>query len=56
MRFLEGYYAIFITEQSKIAEIGCHSIYKIEDTSMVYLPNQSVRLAHPDEARFVFVI
>ena len=46
---------IFITKQSKIAEIGSHSIHKIEDTSMVYLPNQSVRTTHPDESRLVML-
>ena len=33
--------------------LGHHSIFKIEDTAMVYLPNDEVRDAHPDEARYV---
>ena len=52
VKFLEGYYVIFITKQSKVAEIGGHSIYKIEDTSMLYIPNHNAREVHPDEARY----
>uniref|UniRef100_A0A3B3SRV5 SAC domain-containing protein n=1 Tax=Paramormyrops kingsleyae TaxID=1676925 RepID=A0A3B3SRV5_9TELE len=36
-----------------MADIGGHSIYKIEDTNMIYIPNDSVRITHPDEARYV---
>uniref|UniRef100_W5NKP3 FIG4 phosphoinositide 5-phosphatase n=1 Tax=Lepisosteus oculatus TaxID=7918 RepID=W5NKP3_LEPOC len=53
VRFLEGYYIILITKRRKMADIGGHSIYKIEDTNMIYIPNDSVRIAHPDEARYV---
>ncbi|XP_077367072.1 polyphosphoinositide phosphatase isoform X2 [Festucalex cinctus] len=53
VRFLEGYYMVLITKRRKMADIGGHSIYKIEDTSMIYIPNDSVRVAHPDEARYV---
>ena len=52
VRFLEGYYIVLITKLRKMADIGGHSIYKIEDTSMIYIPNDSVRVAHPDEARY----
>ncbi|TSL47602.1 Polyphosphoinositide phosphatase [Bagarius yarrelli] len=51
--FLEGYYIILITKRRKMADIGGHSIYKIEDTNMIYIPNDSVRVTHPDEARYV---
>lgn len=51
VRFLEGYYIVLITKQRQVADIGGHSIYKIEDTSMIYIPNDSVRVTHPDEAR-----
>lgn len=51
VRFLEGYYIVLITKRRKMADIGGHSIYKIEDTSMIYIPNDSVRVTHPDEAR-----
>uniref|UniRef100_A0AAR2LDK9 SAC domain-containing protein n=1 Tax=Pygocentrus nattereri TaxID=42514 RepID=A0AAR2LDK9_PYGNA len=50
VRFLEGYYIILITKRRKVADIGGHSIYKIEDTNMIYIPNDSVRVTHPDEA------
>ncbi|XP_067274432.1 polyphosphoinositide phosphatase [Pseudorasbora parva] len=53
VRFLEGYYIVLITKRRKMADIGGHSIYKIEDTSMIYIPNDSVRVTHPDEARYV---
>lgn len=53
VRFLEGYYIILITKRRKMADIGGHSIYKIEDTNMIYIPNDSVRVTHPDEARLV---
>ncbi|XP_076844226.1 polyphosphoinositide phosphatase isoform X3 [Brachyhypopomus gauderio] len=36
-----------------MADIGGHSIYKIEDTTMIYIPNDSVRVTHPDEARYL---
>ncbi|KAL0165299.1 hypothetical protein M9458_041052, partial [Cirrhinus mrigala] len=51
VRFLEGYYIVLITKRRKMADIGGHSIYKIEDTNMIYIPNDSVRVTHPDEAR-----
>ncbi|RVE55803.1 hypothetical protein OJAV_G00229770 [Oryzias javanicus] len=53
VRFLEGYYIVLITKRRKMADIGGHSIYKIEDTTMIYIPNDSVRVTHPDEARYV---
>uniref|UniRef100_A0A2C9JCI4 SAC domain-containing protein n=1 Tax=Biomphalaria glabrata TaxID=6526 RepID=A0A2C9JCI4_BIOGL len=53
VRFLEGYYMILITKRKKAAVIGSHIIYKIEDTSMLYIPNDSVRYTHPDESRYV---
>lgn len=53
IRFLEGYYIILITKRRRIAVIGHHTIYKIEDTSMIYIPNDSVRLFHADEQRYV---
>ncbi|KAK3506888.1 hypothetical protein QTP70_030909 [Hemibagrus guttatus] len=53
VRFMEGYYIVLITKRRKMADIGGHSIYKIEDTNMIYIPNDSVRVTHPDEARYV---
>ncbi|OWR48279.1 putative FIG4 protein [Danaus plexippus plexippus] len=53
IRFLEGYYIILVTKRGKIAVIGSHSIYKIEDTAMIYIPNDSSRPLHPDEQRYV---
>lgn len=42
-----------MTKRRKVAVIGHHTIYKIEDTSMIYIPNDTVRLFHPDEQRYV---
>uniref|UniRef100_A0A2K5ISU7 SAC domain-containing protein n=1 Tax=Colobus angolensis palliatus TaxID=336983 RepID=A0A2K5ISU7_COLAP len=53
VRFLEGYYIVLITKRRKMADIGGHAIYKVEDTNMIYIPNDSVRVTHPDEARYL---
>ncbi|KAF7992786.1 hypothetical protein HCN44_005130 [Aphidius gifuensis] len=53
IRFLEGYYIILVTKRRRVAAIGHHTIYKIEDTSMIYIPNDSVRIFHQDEQRYV---
>ncbi|XP_042795494.1 polyphosphoinositide phosphatase isoform X7 [Panthera leo] len=53
VRFLEGYYIVLITKRRKMADIGGHAIYKVEDTNMIYIPNDSVRITHPDEARYL---
>ena len=39
-----------------MADIGGHAVYKIEDTNMIYIPNDSVRISHPDEARYVLTV
>eukprot|EP00095_Tigriopus_kingsejongensis_P006225 maker-scaffold301_size216225-snap-gene-0.18 protein:Tk06225 transcript:maker-scaffold301_size216225-snap-gene-0.18-mRNA-1 annotation:"polyphosphoinositide phosphatase isoform x2" len=51
VRFLEGYYILLITKRRKAAMIGHHCVYKIEDTALIYIPNDDVRESHPDEAR-----
>ena len=43
VRFLEGYYLILITSRRKTGIIGHHSVYKIENTATVYIPNDEVR-------------
>lgn len=53
IKFLEGYYIILITKRRKVAVVGHHTIYKIEDTTMIYIPHESVRVVHPDESRYV---
>lgn len=40
VRFLEGYYMILISKRRCIALLGMHCIYKIEDTKMIYIPNE----------------
>ena len=51
VRFLEGYYMVLITKRRRVALIGSHTVFKIEDTCMVYIPNDLVRSAHQDEQR-----
>lgn len=53
VRFVEGYYIILVTKRRHAAMIGHHSIYKIEDTALIYIPNDGVRKAHPDEAHYL---
>ncbi|XP_050728957.1 polyphosphoinositide phosphatase-like isoform X2 [Eriocheir sinensis] len=53
VRFLEGYYIILVTKRRKVAVIGLHTIYKVEDTTMIYIPHESVRKAHDDEPKYV---
>lgn len=53
VRFLEGYYMILITKRDRVALIGPHTIYKVEDTCMLYIPNIGTHYMHPDESRYV---
>ncbi|XP_062510489.1 polyphosphoinositide phosphatase-like [Corticium candelabrum] len=53
VRFLEGYYIILITNARKVALIGCHSVYKVEDTVIIPIPNDSVRVVNSDESRYL---
>ncbi|GLV33113.1 FIG4 phosphoinositide 5-phosphatase [Carabus blaptoides fortunei] len=53
IRFLEGYYIILINKRRKVAVVGYHTIYKIQDTCMIYIPNDTVRILHQDEQRYV---
>ncbi|RWS18050.1 hypothetical protein B4U79_03976 [Dinothrombium tinctorium] len=52
VRFLEGYYMILITKRRRIAQMGSHAIYKIEDTCMVYIPHAPEK-SNPDESRYL---
>ena len=52
VRFLEGYYMILITSRLKAAMLGHHSVFKIADTAMVYIPNEEVRETHPGKHIF----
>ena len=42
-----------ITKRRKVGLIGHHTIYKIEDTSMISIPNESVKEQHADEQRYL---
>jgi hypothetical protein len=52
VRFLEGYYLILITKRKKIATIGHHAVYKIEDTACIYIPFGGLS-RNPDELRYL---
>ncbi|XP_071138018.1 polyphosphoinositide phosphatase-like isoform X1 [Mytilus edulis] len=52
VKFLEGYYIIVITQRAKVAVIGPHVIYKVMNTAMIPIPNDTVKYTHPDESRY----
>ncbi len=52
IRFLEGFYLILITKRRRVAQIGHHAIYKIEDTNMIYIPNELDK-SNSDELKYV---
>lgn len=53
VRFLHGYYLILVLKRRKVASIGYHTIYKVEDTKMIYIPNEQPKELIDEEARFV---
>lgn len=53
VKLLEGYYMILITKRRRVAVIGREIIYKIEDTSMIYLPNDAYRIPNVNEQRYL---
>ena len=45
---------ILTTKRRKVAELAGNSVYKIEDTTMLYIPNSSAsKLVNPDEPRYI---
>lgn len=53
VRFLHGYYLILIIKRRKVASIGYHTIYKVEDTKLVYIPNKQPADYINEENRYV---
>jgi len=51
VKFLEGYYLILLTKIQHVGQISGHSLNKIEETSMIYIPN--VTINNPDENRYL---
>uniref|UniRef100_A0A915P0R5 SAC domain-containing protein n=1 Tax=Meloidogyne floridensis TaxID=298350 RepID=A0A915P0R5_9BILA len=51
VRFLHGYYLLLVSKAKQICQIGNHSIFKVEDVSMIYLPSTSTPLP-PEEQRY----
>ena len=56
IRFLEGYYLILITKQIPVAILGFHTIYSIEDATLIYIPYEDkslIRDVNLDEQRYL---
>ena len=48
-KFHRGYYLVLITKRRRVALIGAHYIYKIEDTEMIPIFNPALCPDHPNE-------
>ena len=53
VRFLKGFYIIFITAKKKVGKIGQHSIYQIKDTQMVPLFRTTNNIYREDELKYL---
>lgn len=53
VKFLHGYYLILIIKRRKVASIGYHTIYKVEETKLVYIPNEQPKEFINEETRYV---
>ncbi|PIK47747.1 putative polyphosphoinositide phosphatase [Apostichopus japonicus] len=53
VKFLEGYYMILVTKRKNVAVIAGNTIYKVEDTSMIYIPNVGNRYHNNEELRYL---
>ena len=53
VRFLEGYYILLITRRRKVAIIGGHFIYKIEDAVLTYISPAANKVFHILYVKFV---
>uniref|UniRef100_A0A914HH04 SAC domain-containing protein n=1 Tax=Globodera rostochiensis TaxID=31243 RepID=A0A914HH04_GLORO len=51
IRFMEGFYLLVVSRAKLVVSIGFHSIYKVEDVSMIYIPATGTA-SHPDEAKY----
>lgn len=52
VQFLEGYYMILVTKACRICKIGYHWMYKVEETSMIYIPEESPKF-NIEEQRYL---
>lgn len=53
IRFLHGYYLILIIKRRKVAVIGYHTIYKVEETKLIYIPNKQPTELVNEETKLV---
>eukprot|EP00730_Choanoeca_flexa_P001128 TRINITY_DN10490_c0_g1_i2.p1 TRINITY_DN10490_c0_g1~~TRINITY_DN10490_c0_g1_i2.p1 ORF type:complete len:1124 (+),score=253.03 TRINITY_DN10490_c0_g1_i2:76-3447(+) len=54
VRFTNGYHMILITKRRKVAMIGTHIVYRVEDTMMISVANSAARgNVSADEGRYI---
>jgi phosphatidylinositol 3,5-bisphosphate 5-phosphatase len=55
IKFLKGYYIVLITERKKIAKIGRHSIYQVEDIIIkpLFTQGSGSSQSKEEEAKYV---
>jgi len=47
---------ILVTSRQRVAVIGSHTIYKVEGTSLIYIPNdKSFKQLNSEEQRYIAV-
>ena len=58
IKFLEGYYMLLITKKLPVAVLGYHTIYTIDDVSMIYIPytDKTNKEANLEEQKYFFVL
>ncbi|XP_057307626.1 polyphosphoinositide phosphatase-like [Hydractinia symbiolongicarpus] len=55
VRFLEGYYVVLISKRRRVALIGGHTIYKVDDVDVIPIANEQAKakMGNPDETRYL---
>ncbi len=53
IKFLKGFYIIFITDKKKVAKIGRHKIYKIKDIKIIQLFRTLGKEGCEDENKYI---
>lgn len=54
VKFLQGFYFLFIKEKRFVGKIGEHKIFAIKDTACVYIPHEKYKMEDnkSDESRY----
>lgn len=50
---VSGYYMVLVTKAAQVGQIGYHTICKIEEVQMIYVPSDSATSQGVDEQRYV---